>query len=346
MRFSNIGLSIVRSYVALGLYFNYKKIQVRGKEHVPENKPVLFLSNHQNALMDALIIATKSGRFCYYLTRASVFQKPVIARILKRLRMLPVYRVRDGWQTISNNNDIFKRCTTLLHDNEAIVIFPEGNHSLKRKVRPLSKGFTRLVFETLDAYPNIALQLLPVGVNYQNAKQYGDSMLLQIGQSLVVNKEFLKDRKQVEKELKITIQNQIQQLTTHISSPDYDSMAHRLHKHNANFLNPEQVNYYIEQEAIIEGFEQKPTAFLGLKSLFKYALILNVFPVYWLWKLVLRPKIKEDEFMATFRFAWSITLVPMYLLLVAITLGLLLGWHLALGWLLTVLTIALLAVKL
>ena len=90
------------------MFFYFKRIHVHNVENVPKDKPVLLLANHQNALLDALLIATKCGRFSYFLTRAAVFKKSFIGKILKSLQMLPVYRVRDGWSTISNNNAIFE----------------------------------------------------------------------------------------------------------------------------------------------------------------------------------------------------------------------------------------------
>ncbi len=176
-----IWLHSVRAYIKLGLFFYFKKIKVVNANNIPKNKPVLFLSNHQNALLDALLIAVKCERFSYFLTRASVFKKPIISKLLKSLCMLPVYRIRDGWSTITNNHSIFNSCTSLLHQNEAVVIFPEGNHSLNRTVRPLSKGFTRIVFETLEKYPDKDLQLIPVGLNFMNAEYFPDSESMYFG---------------------------------------------------------------------------------------------------------------------------------------------------------------------
>ena len=76
------------------MFFYFRKIAIHNLNNVPKDKPVLLLGNHQNALLDALLIATKCGRFAHFLTRAGVFQKPLVSNILKSLQMLPVYRVR------------------------------------------------------------------------------------------------------------------------------------------------------------------------------------------------------------------------------------------------------------
>ncbi len=92
-----------------------------------------------------------------------MFKKELIRKLLMSLQMLPVYRVRDGWNNITNNTTIFNTCTELLNKNQAIVMFPEGNHNLARRVRPLSKGFTRIVFDSIEKHPNLDLQIVPVG---------------------------------------------------------------------------------------------------------------------------------------------------------------------------------------
>ena len=66
-----------------------------------------------------------------------------------------------------------------------MVIFPEGSHNLARRVRTLSKGFTRIVFDTLEKYPDINLQLVPIGVNYKNAKAWPDEAAIYFGDPLL-----------------------------------------------------------------------------------------------------------------------------------------------------------------
>ena len=50
---------------------------------MPKNEPILFLGNHQNALLDPLLLAITSGRYTHFLTRAQVFKKTLVSKILK-----------------------------------------------------------------------------------------------------------------------------------------------------------------------------------------------------------------------------------------------------------------------
>ena len=119
-----IWLHTFKTYLGLGLFFYFKKIKVYNAKVLPKDKSVLILCNHQNALLDPLLIATKSIRFIHFLARASVFKKSFGDTFLRSLQMLPVYRVRDGWNNLSKNHEIFENCSYLLGNNEGILIFP------------------------------------------------------------------------------------------------------------------------------------------------------------------------------------------------------------------------------
>ena len=48
------------------------------------------------------------------------------------LYMLPIYRQRDGVDTIKMNQKTFNKCYDILNQNGNIIIFPEGNHHYKK----------------------------------------------------------------------------------------------------------------------------------------------------------------------------------------------------------------------
>lgn len=306
-------LHSVRLYIQIGLFFYYKKISLIGKETIPKDQPILFLGNHQNALLDALLVATKSGRFCYYLTRAAVFKKPLVSKILKSLNMLPVYRVRDGWSTIAKNKSIFNTSVELLHNNQAITIFPEGSHSLVRRVRPLSKGFTRIVLELREKHPDTTVSLIPIGFNYQAPKQMGSRVALVFGQPIMSSNYNQLSITEATKQIKADVFDAMSKLTTQIPEENYDIVLQKLTERNIDFTNPEAVNQCIANN--FEDCSSQPLKTAVFKTVLKpmvYAIL--CLPIL-VWKKVLKPKIKEEEFESTFRFAVCLTLVPFWMLL-------------------------------
>ena len=337
-------LHSVRAYISLGLFFYYKKIQVIKQETLPNNKPTIFLSNHQNALLDALLIATTNGRFSFFLTRASVFKKSIVSKLLNSVRMLPVYRVRDGWGNITNNNPIFEACTNLLSTNEAVALFPEGSHNLNRTVRTLSKGFTRIVFDSLEKFPDLDLQLIPIGLNFEDATAFGDSCTIFYGKAIPANQYVSNNRNQAVVKLKKDLHSKICELTTHIESDKYQETLNKLDSIHVNFLEPKKVNACIANNFSECDFKKRK-GFTGIKLALKGLLILNLILPYAIWKLLIVPKIDEVEFVGTFRFAIAITLVPIWILIVVIVLASFFGLSYGIAYLLFVLGLALLTVK-
>jgi len=311
---------------------------------MPNDKPILFLSNHQNALLDALLIATTSGRFSFFLTRASVFKKSIVSKLLNSIRMLPVYRVRDGWGKITNNSPIFETCTDLLKNGESVALFPEGSHNLNRTVRTLSKGFTRIVFDSLEKFPDLDLQLIPIGVNFQDARAFGDSCTIYYGNAIPAIHYVSEDRNQAVIKLKEDIRNKISELTTHIESDTYDETLNKLNSLHVDFLEPKKVNACIASNFSECDFKKKKRL-TGLKSVLKGLLILNLIVPYAIWKLLIVPKIDEVEFIGTFRFAIAITLVPIWVLVITIILASNFGLSYGIAYLLFVLCLTLITVK-
>jgi 1-acyl-sn-glycerol-3-phosphate acyltransferase len=342
---NKLWLHSIRAYLSIGFFFYFRRIQVVNLDNIPKGKPLLILCNHQNALLDPLIIAVKYRRFSYFLTRAAVFKSPVIAKILKSLRMLPVYRIRDGFNVISKNNDIFKTCSELLNNNEAVVIFPEGSHNLNRTVRPLSKGFTRIVFDTLALYPTLDLNLIPVGLNYKHPEKFVDEVSVHFGKP-IKSQDFLTDnRNDAVLKIKNAVHQSISQLTTHIPPNDYEKTLKKLMNLRVDFLNPQAVNTCISKN--VEGCtSQKESKLSGLKQFLKVLLIINLWVPYVIWKRLIEPKIDEIEFVSTFRFVMVITLVPFYLLIIILLISTFFSWIIAFMYFIFVLIIALLTVKL
>ncbi len=340
----SVYLFLVKSWMRIGLFFYFKKIEVHGLNNLPLDKPVMLMSNHQSALIDPLLIATNIKHFAHYLTRASVFKKSFVKKILHSFNMMPVFRVRDGWNNLANNNPIFDKCTEILKSNNTLVLFPEGSHNLVRRVRPLSKGFTRIIFGTLDKYPDLELQLIPLGLNYQDITGFVDSASMYFGDPIDARAYLKFDRHEGTVRLKKDLHSAIAALTTHIPKDNYEEVLGELDQRQVDYLRPKAVN-----QCISSGFENCDARVSNTsKGLKRFLLILmkivHCVP-YLVWKRKVQPKLVEPEFTATFRFAVATVLAPLVMILVAIALGLLIGWKWALIYMLSVLAITLLAVK-
>ena len=177
-------------WVKTALRIFFKNINVVGTENIPPNQPVIFAVNHQNALLDALLMAVFMKQPIFFMTRADVFKKRWIANILKSLHLIPIYRIRDGYSTISQNELIFKHCFSLLSQNRHLLIFPEGSHCYQRHLRPLKKGVARMAVEA-TLHTNRDVLIIPVGINYESHKHSRTNVQIQV-QSPISTQEHLK----------------------------------------------------------------------------------------------------------------------------------------------------------
>jgi 1-acyl-sn-glycerol-3-phosphate acyltransferase len=143
----------------------FKKIYTHALKAIPQNQALIICSNHGNSFLDAVLLAVLIPRKIHFLARADVFNSPIKRWFLTRLNMMPVYRLRDGREALTLNNEIFDRCATLLKKNEAILIFPEGNCVVEKRLRDFKSGIADLALR--DDLKNIAV--LPLTIDYEEA---------------------------------------------------------------------------------------------------------------------------------------------------------------------------------
>lgn len=327
-----LGYLVIWVWIRTALTFYFSKIKIEGLQNVPSGKPIMFLANHQNALLDALLIATHCSRKPYFLTRSDVFKTAVLKSFFEFLQMIPVYRIRDGKNSLAGNNAIFERCSKLLQGREAILLFPEGNHSLKRRVRPLSKGFTRILFLALKNNPSLDIGIVPIGVNYANAEKFPDKAALYYGKEISVQDFFNKeDLTGSVGRLKEEVYHQLKKLTTHIDEESsYGDIVGKLDRANVDYLDPIEVNIFLENEAFpvhgsIGKGEIGPKYYILRGLLF----ILNI-PMIVIWSKVIKPKVSEPEFLSTVRFMYGLIFYPFFYLLLFAGLLTFLNWPFAL----------------
>jgi len=149
----------------------YRRTEVRGLDKFRPDDPLLFAPNHQNALMDALVFVTTLTQEPIFLARADIFKSKFITRILNFIKMMPVYRIRDGYENLQKNQEVFNRCTEILRTGHSLCMFPEGNHNDKRFFRPLKKGLARIAFEAENQCDfKLGLRIVPTGIDYSSYK--------------------------------------------------------------------------------------------------------------------------------------------------------------------------------
>jgi hypothetical protein len=258
----------------------------------------------------------------YFLTRSDVFQGKFLRTVFAGLRMLPVYRLRDGRETLGRNQAIFDRCSELLQRGEPVLLFPEASHNLRRQVRPLSKGFTRIVLLTLRLYPKCDLQLVPVGINYQDAAGFPDRVAYLFGQPIAAAPVLQSgEEAQAVRGMIQAVTDSLTGLTTHIPlHADYTGQLAALDALHPDYLQPRAVNRFMAGEAeTVPEYRRREGLFC--KAWDGLFLLVNG-PVVLSWRLWMAQKVPEPEFRSTYRFSYALLAFPVYFL----SLGAVLAW--------------------
>ncbi len=177
----------LKAYVKLCLSLYFRKWQIQGLENVPYNRPVIFVSNHQNAFLDALLILSPLKRMPWFLARGDVFKMNWLKKILSSVHIMPIYRFRDGFNALKNNEIIFSKSAELLLQNQSVLMFGEGNHGEEWRLRPLQKGFARIAFATeITTNWKANLCIVPVGIQYEAREEMRSRVLLSFGNAINV----------------------------------------------------------------------------------------------------------------------------------------------------------------
>ncbi len=166
----------------------YRRVIVLGLENIDPESHLIFAPNHQNALMDALaVLFTHSGQ-PVFLARADIFKRKMIASVLYFLKILPVYRIRDGFSSLKANDEIFLKTIDVLKNKNGVVILPEGDHAGYRRLRQLKKGICRVAFQSDEATGfNLKIKIIPVGIEYSHYTRFRQVLTVAYGKPVEVS---------------------------------------------------------------------------------------------------------------------------------------------------------------
>ena len=166
---------LLRWITGIALHWFYSDIRIVGKEKIPVGGPLLIAVNHQNALVDSLIVGWLVPRPISMTAKATLADNPFIAILFRILHVVPLRRVSDEAQRSnglpvdrSRNAGAFKEILNLLGRNGAVLIFPEGKSHNEIGLEPLKTGLARLALQARDKSAIKGLKILPLGLVFED----------------------------------------------------------------------------------------------------------------------------------------------------------------------------------
>ena len=179
---------VLRWITGIVLHWFYRDIRVVGRDRIPLKGPVLIAVNHQNALVDSLIVGWIVPRPVAMTAKATLSENAVIALIFKLLHVVPLRRSRDergaSVPNVARNNDAFEEIMSVLSRNGAVLIFPEGKSHNESRLEPLKTGMGRIALRARGEPGISGLTILPIGLVFEDKGTPGSLVGVRIGQAI------------------------------------------------------------------------------------------------------------------------------------------------------------------
>jgi 1-acyl-sn-glycerol-3-phosphate acyltransferase len=173
---------LLKLYARFAIKIYCRKIIINKPEILKARGPLLFASNHPNSFLDGMILTTLLQEPLYSLARGDAFKKTRVDKLLRALKLLPVYRTSEGVENLEHNYTTFAACQQTFKAKGNVLIFSEGRCENEWHLRPLKKGTARLSIAAWKAA--IPLQVIPTAFNYSSFKRFGKEIHLFFGEPI------------------------------------------------------------------------------------------------------------------------------------------------------------------
>lgn len=159
-----------------------RKVVVNDPAVLRKKGPILLAANHPNSFLDSILLNTLFEEPVWALARGDAFRNGTHAKLLRRLKIMPVFRTSEGVENLNVNYQTFNSCVGLFKENSIVTIYSEALCVNEWHLRPLKKGTARLAIQTWDA--GIPLEVIPVGINYSSFRLFGKNVHINFGKPI------------------------------------------------------------------------------------------------------------------------------------------------------------------
>lgn len=220
--------TFLRFFVDYACRHSYRRFEVHGLKGLPKDGALIYGINHSNTLMDALVVLATSRHKKVFMARGDIFSNPKVAKILKFLRILPLFRIRNGVAAVRNNADSMEQAVDVVHDKVGLYLFPEGRHRTKHSLLQLSKGIFHIAMDSNREFgEDRPVYLVPVGIEYGDYFRFRSTCMVNFGEPINVT-DFIKNSTEENEavlmnQLREMLSENLSKLITYIpDDEDYD----------------------------------------------------------------------------------------------------------------------------
>ena len=183
----NFRYFFLKVFVDWAVKSSYRKYQVEGLENIPSHGYTIWASNHTNALMDALVLLSSTRKQKVFMARADIFRKKSAVKWLTFLKVMPIYRIRDGIEAVKRNDEVIAQATDILMDKVPLVLFPEATHRPRHSLLKLSKGIFHIAGSVYEHSGKEQVYIQPIGIEYGDYFRVRSTVLVRFGEPLDIS---------------------------------------------------------------------------------------------------------------------------------------------------------------
>jgi 1-acyl-sn-glycerol-3-phosphate acyltransferase len=222
---------IARNAIRRLVRFYYPDIEISDRSRLPASGPLLLAANHQNSLMDPVMLGIACGRPVHFLAKAPLFGIPIFGNLLHAFGMIPAYRKVDDPSQTQRNLESFHVAAVQLGKGEVVGIFPEGRTHDAPRLESVKTGAARIAIGAVRAGTK-PLKLVPVGINYQRKEHFRSAVWIRIGPPIDVNEWIAEhegsDDRELARHLTAEIEERLKQLVVHLDEPSWEPLLDQL----------------------------------------------------------------------------------------------------------------------
>ena len=259
--------SFLLPYVNWQTRRSYRRFEVHGKENLPKDGGLIFGVNHSNTLMDALVLLSSNNVRKVFIARGDIFKNPTVAKVLTFLRILPIFRIRNGVAAVRNNDESLNKAVDVVHDQVDLYLFPEGTHRTKHSLMRMGKGLFHIAIDANKQFGDKSpVYIIPTAIEYGDYFRFRSTAMINFGQPINVT-EFMKNTTEENEAVNINVlkdqlHEEISKLFTFIpDDEDYDAIWEIVKMKNekrAGSLYKKMLRNRATVEKVLKFKEEKP----------------------------------------------------------------------------------------
>lgn len=156
---------------------------------MPTTGPLILVANHNNALVDALLVGSTVDRVVRLTAKATLLENPLIRVLISAVGVVPLRRRSDENEPLNplaaaaRNQEAFREVIATLAGGGAVLIFPEGISHSSPQLAPLKTGSARIA---LQAYVTgvRGIRIVPIGLIFEDKGRPRTDVLVQVGHAV------------------------------------------------------------------------------------------------------------------------------------------------------------------